>query len=117
MMPSRDPNCGLRIQEGGPWALMIEGNPFRAIFRDGLVPIKSAAPTQGVRLEKHAETVCYFLDWRRCSLQDQLNVTAAFVSTTGKTREKFVAYMIDGGAIPIRDSQVEAVLDGFFEVI
>ncbi len=89
------------------FAALLPGNPFHKVFRDGLAPIESAAPENGVILEGCEERCCYFLDWHRCSPEERTHIGAIFERGSGTSGESYRAYMDAGGKTPIRASQVK----------
>jgi hypothetical protein len=91
-------------------------NPFFGIFLNGMAPVVSVTPEEGVRLEEDAETRCYFLDWERCAKDERETIGRIAAAMRGGTAEEFLRMMDDNGArMPIRASQVTAVVNGIFE--
>jgi hypothetical protein len=97
------------------FAALLPGNPFHKVFQDGLAPIQSVVPRNGVILEGDDERCCYFLDWRRCSGQEKIRIGEITSLLTGTSINGFLEYMNAGGEMPIRASQVKGTCFGIWE--
>lgn len=91
-----------------------EDSPFFPLFERGRVPIKNVILPNRVRLQGEKdpqESVedAYMLDWTKCPVAQRAEIAALACKLRGGKPADFLAYMNNGGDMPIRKSQTTSV--------